>query len=180
MTSPRASKGSAAEEFRKLYEDGLRDIYWAEKHLLKAIPKLAKAAESEELTTALQDHLAQTEGQVSRLEKVFAASGLPVASKKCEGMEGLTKEADEVIQDHERGSVRDAGLIMAAQKVEHYEISGYGSLRSSAEVLGFTDAASMLQETLDEESEADKLLSKCAETINEDAFAHAGDTEEEN
>jgi ferritin-like metal-binding protein YciE len=157
----------------KLFEEELKDIYWAEKHLTKVLPKMAKAASSEELSRAFQEHLSQTQNQISRLEQVFSASGLKVAAKTCEGMEGLTKEGDEKIEEHEKGSIRDAGLIISAQKVEHYEIAAYGSLRAMAQLLTLDDAAELLQETLDEEGETDKKLTQLAETINHEAMNEA-------
>jgi ferritin-like metal-binding protein YciE len=156
-----------------LYEGDLKDLYWAENHIIKALPKMAKAAASAELETAFTKHLAQAHTHVSRLKKVFAVSGLEVGSKKCEAMDGLTKEGAEVIEDHAKGRVRDAGLIIAAPMVEHYEISAYGSLRALAEVMGFEEAAETLQETLDEEAKTDKLLSGLAETIKQEAFTEA-------
>jgi ferritin-like metal-binding protein YciE len=175
-----AAKKSFADNLKKLYEEDLKDIFWAENHLVKVLPKMAKAADSEELRTAFKDHLAQTQIHVSRLEDVFTSSGLKASSKKCEGMEGLTKEGAEVIEDHEKGCVRDSGLIIAAQKVEHYEISAYGSLRTLAQVMGLEDAAETLQKTLEEEGDADKHLTKLAEAINEKAFNRAEVVEEEN
>jgi len=171
---------AAMETLKKLYEGDLKDIYWAENHLIKVLPKMAKAADSEELRTAFTKHLSQAHTHVSRLKKVFAASGLEVGSKKCEGMDGLTKEGAEVIEDHAKGSVRDAGLIIAAQKVEHYEIAAYGSLRDLAKVMGLEEAAKTLQETLDEEAATDKLLSGLAETINQEAFTETEVMKEEN
>lgn len=167
------------ETLKKLYEADLKDLYWAENHLIKVLPKMAKAADSEELRTAFTKHLSQAHTHVSRLKKVFAASGLEVGSKKCEGMDGLTKEGAEVIEDHPKGSVRDAGLIIAAQKVEHYEISAYGSLRALAEVMGLDGAADTLQKTLDEEAATDKLLSGLAKTLNQEAFTEADVVKEE-
>lgn len=161
---------SHTENLLRLYEDDLKDIYWAEKHLLKVLPKMAKASSSEELKQALDDHLAQTEHHVTRLEKVFAASGLVAGSKKCEGIEGLTKEGERVIEAHEKGSVRDAGIIISAQKVEHYEIVAYGSLRTLAYVMDLDGAAKILQDTLDEESESDRILTNLSGTINAQAY----------
>lgn len=174
----KATKVSAAETLKKLYEEDLRDIYWAENHLVKVLPKMAKAADSEELRSAFTAHLSQTQNHISRLERVFTSSGLKVGSKKCEGMEGLTKEGAGVIDDHEKGSVRDAGLIIAAQKVEHYEISAYGSLLTLAKVMGLEGPAKTLQETLNEEVATDKLLGGLAGSINEEAFADAEPMEE--
>lgn len=175
----KTTRVSAVETLRKLYEEDLKDIYWAENHLVKVLPKMAKAADSEELRTAFTAHLSQTKNHISRLESVFSSSGLKVASKKCEGMEGLTKEGAGVIEDHEKGSVRDAGLIIAAQKVEHYEISAYGSLLNLAKVMGLEEPAKTLQETLNEEVATDRLLSGLAGSINEEAFAYAEPMEED-
>ncbi len=116
-TTKKKMPSSHTENLLRLYEDDLKDIYWAEKHLLKVLPKMAKASSSEELKQALDDHLAQTEHHVTRLEKVFAASGLVAGSKKCEGIEGLTKEGERVIEAHEKGSVRDAGLLSRHKKL---------------------------------------------------------------
>lgn len=170
---------STSESLKKLYEEDLKDLYWAEKHLVKALPKMAKAAASEELAKAFQNHLSQTQNHVTRLEQVFTSSGLKVAAKKCEGMEGLTKEGEENIEDHKKGTVRDAGLIIAAQKVEHYEMAAYGSLRTLAQVMNLEEAEELLQETLDEEGEADKLLTSLAEKINEEAFNQSEVVEEQ-
>lgn len=167
-------------ELEKFFHDALKDVYNAEKQLLKALPKMAKAATSEELTAAFEDHLSVTEEQVTRLEQVFEAAGLKVASKKCEAMEGLVKEGEEAIEDTEDGSlVRDVALIVAAQKVEHYEIASYGSLRDIATILGHTEAAALLQETLDEEGDADKTLSGIAAQINAEAYEEDGSDEDE-
>ena len=163
------------EENHSMLEDffvnELRDIYWAEKHLLKALPKLEKAASSQELATAFSDHLAVTHEQVTRLEHVFGLLGEKVRGKKCEAMEGLVKEGESIIHDTDAGtSTRDVGLIMAAQKVEHYEIATYGGLAQLAKTLGKNDVAGILGEILEEEKEADELLSNLAESsINESA-----------
>src|SRR6478735_947776 len=118
-----------ASKLGKLFEDELKDIYWAERALTKAIPKMIKNATSEELKTALQEHLAVTEQQVTRVEQVFESIGTKAQAKKCEAMEGLIKEAGEIMESTEEGAVRDAGIISAGQKVEHYEIASYGTLR---------------------------------------------------
>jgi ferritin-like metal-binding protein YciE len=174
-TAGGAKAANSNTQLDKFFHDALKDVYNAEKQLLKALPKMAKAATSEELTAAFEDHLAVTEEQVSRLEQVFEASGLKVASKKCEAMEGLVKEGEEAIEDTEDGSlVRDVALIVAAQKVEHYEIASYGSLRDIATLLGHTEAAALLQETLDEEGDADKTLSGIAAQINAEAYEESG------
>jgi ferritin-like metal-binding protein YciE len=147
-----------------LFIDSLKDIYWAEKHLTKALPKLQKAATSEELKEALEDHLAVTEDQVTQLEKVFELMGKKAQAKKCEAMEGLIKEGNSIIEDTEKGTLtRDAGLIMAAQKVEHYEIATYGSLVQIAKTLQLNDVAEILEGILNEEKEADQTLTDVAE-----------------
>jgi ferritin-like metal-binding protein YciE len=165
---------SPPESLKKLYEDDLKDIYWAENHLLETLPRMVSAAESSELRTAFEDHLAQTKIHISRLKHVFESSGLKVSAKKCEGMEGLTKEGDEMITRHVKGSVRDSGLIIAGQKVEHYEIAAYGSLRTLAQVMKLEEAAGVLQETLDEEGNANRLLTGLSRTINEQALNRSG------
>lgn len=172
-TKKTASKKAAAsyskEEnnsmLQEFFLNELRDIYWAEKHLLKALPRLEKAATSEELATAFADHLAVTQEQVVRLEEVFEMLGEKPRGKKCEGMEGLVKESETVIEDTEDGtSTRDAGLIIAAQKVEHYEIAAYGGLAQLAKTLGKEDIGNILGEILEEEKEADELLTNLAES----------------
>lgn len=148
---------------RELFVDELKDIYYAEKHLTKALPKLAKAATSEELRDAFQNHLAQTEGQIERIEQVFEILGVPARAKKCEAMEGLVKEAQGLLEELPKGTmVRDAGLIIAAQKVEHYEIAAYGSLVQLAKTMGENEIADVLAQTLNEEKETDQLLSELA------------------
>lgn len=151
-----------SSQLMELFEDSLKDIYWAEKALTKAIPKMIKNATSEELEMALTDHLAETENQISRLEQVFELIGVKASAKKCDAMEGLIKESGEIMESCEKGSMRDAGIISAAQKVEHYEIATYGTLRQFAETLGLKDVAKLLEETLKEEKAADQKLSKVA------------------
>jgi ferritin-like metal-binding protein YciE len=174
--SSSANSSSALQEF---FVDQLKDIYWAEKHLTKALPKLQKAATTEELKDALEDHLAVTEDQVTQLEKVFEMLGKKAQSKKCEAMEGLTKEGNSIIEETEKGTLtRDVGLIMAAQKVEHYEIATYGSLVQLAKTLQLSEIASILQGILNEEKEADKTLTAVAENnINVEASTE-GEEEE--
>src|ERR1700712_5336819 len=145
------SDSKAAQGLRDLFEDELKDIYWAEKALTKALPKMAKNATSEELVTALTEHLEVTKGHVARLEEGFKILGKAARAKKCEAMAGLVKEAEEIMESTEEGVVRDAGIISAAQKVEHYEIASYGTLCSFAKTLGEDEIASLLQQTLDEE-----------------------------
>lgn len=159
----KAPKADAAEDLRALFEDMLKDIYWAEKALTKALPKMAKNATSEELVNALNDHLEVTKEQVARVEEVFGLIGKKPQAKKCDAMEGLIKEGEGVIEDTEPGAVRDAGIIASGQKVEHYEISSYGTLVAWANILGEEEAADLLQLTLDEEKEADSTLTNVAE-----------------
>ncbi|MBA4168210.1 MAG: ferritin-like domain-containing protein [Chitinophagaceae bacterium] len=149
---------------QKFLIDSLKDIYWAEKHLTKALPKLGKAATSEELRNAFKEHTSVTEQHVSRLEQVFEMLGKKAQAKKCEAMEGLSKEADSIVEETEEGtSTRDVGLIMAAQKVEHYEIATYGGLVQLTKILGLTEASDLLAQTLAEEKEADHKLTSIAE-----------------
>jgi len=165
------SKRGGTGNLRSLYEEDLKDIYWAENHLLKTLPKMAEAAESETLRSAFEGRRAESERNVGRLEKVFASSGIKVNAKKCEGMEGITRESDTFIGDHEKGFVRDAGLITAGRKVEHYKMAAYGSLHDLAQVLTLGDAAKILKETLDEGDKADKQLMGLSEKINAQAYA---------
>ncbi|WP_461092960.1 YciE/YciF ferroxidase family protein [Spirosoma gilvum] len=166
-----ASKSTTDQQsaLTELFQDELKDIYWAEKHLVKNLPKLAKGATSPELKTAFEKHLAETEGHVTRLEQVFAAIGEEPSAKKCQAMDGLVKEAKELLEDTDEGTLtRDAALISAAQKVEHYEIASYGTLKTMAGVLGFTKAVSLLDQTLSEEKKTDELLTQIAEnSVNE-------------
>jgi ferritin-like metal-binding protein YciE len=162
----------------KLFEDELRDIYWAEKSLTKAIPKMIKKATSGELIEALENHLAETEEHVTRAEQIFSMLGKEPRGKKCEGMEGIVKEAQELMDDADEGVMRDAAIISAAQKVEHYEIASYGTLRSFAQVLGLDEAVTVLDSTLEEEKNADRTLTEVAmSTVNLDA-AGEGQNEE--
>ncbi len=161
----------------ELFLDEIRDLYDAERQMTKALPRMAKAASSDDLRTAFQDHLKQTEGHVQRLEEIFEALGEKGTGKKCAAMTGLIKEGDELVGEMERGPVRDAGLIAAAQKVEHYEISGYGSARTHAQLLGDSDAVSLLDETLSEEKEADRKLNDLAESVINQEAARVGGME---
>jgi ferritin-like metal-binding protein YciE len=148
-----------------LYVDELKDLYNAENQLLKALPKMAKAASAPDLRTAFQDHLEETRGQVQRLERIFKKLNASPKGKKCKAMEGLIEEGNEVMGEDGEPAVLDAALIAAAQRVEHYEIAGYGCVRTYARLLGYEDAANLLQETLDEEGAADKKLTELAETV---------------
>lgn len=154
----------AAQDLRELFEDELKDIYWAEKALSKALPKMAKNATSGELADAINNHLEETKGHVQRLEQVFELLGKKAQAKKCEAMEGLLKEGEEIIEETTEGPVRDAGIISAGQKVEHYEIASYGTLVAFATLLGEDEAAALLNETLEEEKAADAKLTEVAES----------------
>jgi ferritin-like metal-binding protein YciE len=166
------AKQSAADGLRELFEDSLKDIYWAEKALLKALPKMAKNASSQNLISTIQDHLAVTEEQTRRVERVFELIGKKATAKKCEAMDGLIKEGEEIMKETEPGPVRDAGIIAASQKIEHYEIATYGTLAAFAKTLGEDQALELLLMTLAEEKEADVLLTEAAyNTINFDAAA---------
>jgi len=158
----------AAEQpvlLEKLFNDLLKDMYWAEKHLLQALPDMRKAATTEELQDAFEDHLLQTQRHVLRLERVFRLLGKPAETKKCEAMAGLTEEAKSLIKETKEGTMtRDVALIIAAQKVEHYEIATYGSLVQLARTMDHEEIASILEETLWEEEDTDNYLTQIAET----------------
>ncbi|MBA2747033.1 MAG: ferritin-like domain-containing protein [Flavisolibacter sp.] len=148
---------------KELFIEELKDIYWAEKHLTKALPKMQKAATSQELKNAFEEHLQVTQVQIERIEEVFEMLDIPARAKKCEAMEGLVKEAQGHIDELPKGTmVRDAGLIISAQKVEHYEIAAYGSLVQLAKTMGENDIAEILEETLQEEKDTDQLLTELA------------------
>jgi ferritin-like metal-binding protein YciE len=153
----------SVKTMQDLFIHGLKDIYYAEKKLVQNLPKMAKKAQSPELSDAIEQHFAETENQVARLEQVFELCDMPPKGKKCHGIEGLLEEAKEIMSEAEDREVRDAGMLAAAQSVEHYEISRYGTLIAWAEELGMRDAARLLKETLQEEKNADKLLSQLAE-----------------
>ncbi len=161
-----------------LFVDELKDLYSAETQLLKSIPKMAKAASSKELKAGFEKHLKQTEGHVDRLEQIFEELGASPKGKKCKAMEGLVEEGAEVIDEDAEPEVKDAALIAAAQRVEHYEIAGYGCVRTYAKILGNTEAAKLLQQTLDEEADTDKALTKLAEGINVEAKEEDEEEEE--
>ena len=157
------------EGLRDLYIDELKDLYNAENQLVKALPKLARAAASDELRQGFQEHLEQTKGHVDRLEQIFQMLDESPKGKKCKGMEGLIEEGSEVTEEDYEGSLLDAALIGAAQRVEHYEIASYGTARSFAELLGEDDQVSLLEETLQEEKETDEKLTALAKQINSEA-----------
>jgi ferritin-like metal-binding protein YciE len=167
------------EALRDLYIDELRDIYSAETQLVKALPKMAKAATSDELRSGFEEHLEQTRGHVSRLEQIFEDLDEKPSGKKCSGMEGLVKEGGEMIKNEFEGEVKDAGLIGAAQRVEHYEIAAYGTVRAFAELLGDRNAVDLLSQTLEEEKETDKKLTQLASEINVEASQNEGASEDE-
>jgi len=174
------SSGGTNSQLEKLFTDSLKDLYWAEKHLTKELPKMQKAATTQQLKDAIDEHTAQTEEHVARLEHVFEMMGKKAQAKKCDGMEGLLKEGQTVMEETEDGSMtRDAGIIMSAQKVEHYEISAYGTLVALATTLGQNEVAEILTTTLEEEKQTDTLLSEIAENdINWEA-EREGESEEE-
>ena len=154
------------ESLRDLYVEQLKDLYNAEQQLIKALPKMAKAASSEELKAAFEDHLGQTRQHAQRIETIFEQMGEKAEGKKCKAMEGLVEEGGEVIKEDMDEGIKDAALIAAAQRVEHYEIAGYGCVRAYATRLGEDDAATLLSQTLQEEKEADEALNDIAEELN--------------
>jgi ferritin-like metal-binding protein YciE len=160
------------KKLEELFHDTLKDIYFAEKKILATLPKMAKAAQSEELTAAFQKHHKETEGHVERLEQVFQLIDKKPQAKTCEAIMGITKEGAEIIEEYKGSPALDAGLLAAAQAVEHYEISRYGTLRTWAKELGLDEAADLLQETLSEEEATDEALTEIAETVvNQNAEA---------
>jgi ferritin-like metal-binding protein YciE len=169
--SKRTASKDDASLLENFFVEELKDIYWAEKHLTKALPKMQKAATSEELANAFADHLVATHEHISRLEKVFEMLDKKPQAKKCDAMEGILKEGESIISETEAGSAtRDVGLILAAQKAEHYEIATYGGLAQLAKTMGREDIKNLLGQTLDEEKECDELLTSLAEEdINETA-----------
>jgi ferritin-like metal-binding protein YciE len=161
-----------AKTLADLFEHGLKDIYYAEKKILTALPKMAKAAETEELTAAFQKHEKETKGQVERLERVFQMMDQAAKGKKCPGIEGIIEEGKDIIDEFKKTPALDAGLIAAAQSVEHYEIARYGTLIAWAEKLGMQDAAELLKETLEEEKATDQTLTELAQSaVNQYAEA---------
>ncbi|WP_294301191.1 DUF892 family protein [uncultured Chryseobacterium sp.] len=158
------AKKDAAKELKDLFEDSLKDIYWAEKALLKALPTMMKNATDEKLKKAIDNHITETEEQIDRLEACFKALGKKAQAKKCDAMQGLLDEGKSIMEETEPGTVRDAGIIAAAQKVEHYEIATYGTLAAFAKVLKEDDCLKLLLSTLEEEKRCDELLTKVADT----------------
>lgn len=164
---------------RELYLDELRDLYDAENRLVKALPKLAKKAESRELRAGIEEHLEQTKGHVDRLREIFDALGEKPSGKRCAAMVGLLAEGDEMMEEDFETGVRDAALISAAQRVEHYEIAAYGCVRSWAGLLGEKEAENLLQQTLDEEKETDQKLTELSQAINVEAVSERSGIERE-
>lgn len=174
MAKPTDRKGKMENsEFHKFFVDELKDIYWAEKHLVKALPKMKKAATSNELAAAFDKHTAETQTHIETLEKAFASLEEKPVAKKCDAMAGLLEEANGIIEDTEAGTmIRDAALILAAQKVEHYEIATYGTLVTFAECMGHTEVVNLLKQTLENEKATDVALTEIAEgSINDEAAA---------
>lgn len=169
----------ALNTLRDVFVDQLKDLLHAEKQLVRALPKLAKAATDADLSKAFANHLEETQGQIGRLEEVFAKLGIPAKPKPCEAMKGLIAEGEEILEDRNEGSKAavDAALIVAAQKVEHYEISAYGSVCAFAELLEEDEIAVLLQDTLDEESQANQKLMELSESINAAALGDDDDEE---
>ncbi|HKW19099.1 MAG TPA: ferritin-like domain-containing protein [Terriglobales bacterium] len=165
----------AIESLNDLFIDHLRDLYDAENQLIKALPKMAEAANSDELREGIEEHLQQTKGHAQRLEEIFESLGEKAKAKKCKGMEGVIKEGSEVLDEDMDADVKDAAIIAAAQRVEHYEIAGYGTARTYASLLGEREAASLLEQTLDEEKETDAKLTELSEGINVAAEKGEGD-----
>jgi ferritin-like metal-binding protein YciE len=168
----------ANEGLRDLYIDELKDLYNAENQLVKALPKMAKAASSDELKQGFEEHLEQTRGHVQRLEKIFKSLEESPKGKKCAGMEGLVKEGSEVMEEDFEGALMDAALIGAAQRVEHYEIAAYGTASEFAKILGESEHVALLEETLQEEKETDEKLTELAKEINPQANEEAQESEE--
>ncbi len=175
-----AGKGANDSMLLEFFGEELKDIYYAEKHIVKSLPKMIKAATSPELQQAFTEHLEVTKTQVSRLEEVFASINKKPQAKKCEAIEGLTKEAESILEDTEKGTAtRDVALIIAAQKVEHYEIATYGGLAQLARTLGLEEAAELLNTTLEEEKETDQTLTQLAENdINYESSQESEDDED--
>jgi ferritin-like metal-binding protein YciE len=164
---------------KSLYVDELRDLYSSEQQLIKAIPKMAKAANSDELRKGFEEHLEQTRGHATRLEQILSGLGEPAKGKKCKGMAGIVAEGGEMTSEDFEGALMDAALISAAQRVEHYEIAAYGAVHAYAKLMGESEAASLLQRTLDEEKETDQKLTELSEKINSEAFRAAAEAEDE-
>lgn len=167
MTQTRTSPKT---ELRKLFIDEVRDVYWAERHLLKTLPTMAEKANNPDLKEAFQSHWAETETHIDRLERIFELLELKPRAEKCDAMDGIVSEGEELIEDFEDSPALDAALILAAQKAEHYEIATYGTMRAFAKCLGYSQIVDIISDTIEEEGEADKKLTKIAERcVNEEA-----------
>jgi ferritin-like metal-binding protein YciE len=177
MEKEGSSASDKAKSFRELFLDELKDIYWAEQALMKALPKIRENASSEELFTAIDEHIVETENQVTRLQEAFVLLDEKASGKKCEAMEGLIKEAEEMMQETEKGSLRDAAIISCGLKIEHYEIASYGTLIAFAKVLGEKEVVDLLTQTLIEEKEADETLTLIAESALNLEAAEEGEEE---
>jgi len=162
------------ESLHELYTKELHDMYDAENQIVKALPKLVESSKSTQLRNALSQHLEQTRGHVQRLERILRMHNEDVKGEKCKGLEGIIDEGKDIIKHDENPDARDAGIVAGAQKVEHYEMASYGSLRTWAQQMGHTEAAQLLQQTLDEEKEADKKLTEIAQQLNVEAVRRAG------
>jgi ferritin-like metal-binding protein YciE len=169
----------AESNLKSVFVDELRDLYNAEQQLIKALPKMVKAATSEELRKGFEEHLEQTKEHAARIEKIFSGLGEPVKGKKCKGMEGIVAEGAEVMSEDYEGAVMDAAIISAAQRVEHYEMAAYGAVHAYAELMGESDAASLLEQTLGEEKETDQKLTDLSKEINAEAYRRGGGEEGE-
>jgi len=175
--APNQNKAVTHEKLDEIFVNGLKDLYWAEKALTKALPKMIKNATAEVLVACLTKHLDETKEQITRLEEVFNSIDETPAAKKCAAMEGLIKEAEEIMEECEAGGMRDAGIISAGQKVEHYEIATYGTLRAFAEILGHKEAARLLLKSLGEEKAADDKLTEVTSSV---IMIQEEDAEEDN
>lgn len=174
MATTKKTTNASAKGLEDLFLDGLKDIYYAEKKILKALPKMARGAESEEVSAVFEKHRVETEGQVDRLEQVFDLIGKPARGKTCPAIDGILEEGSEILEEYKGSPALDAGLVAAAQAVEHYEIARYGTLVAWAEQLGMGDAVDLLQATLEEESATDEALSALGQGgVNERAMAEA-------
>lgn len=174
MATTRQSSKASTKGLEDLFSDGLKDIYYAEKKILKALPKMAKGAESEEVAAAFEKHRMETEGQVERLEQVFDLLGKPARGKTCPAIDGILEEGSEILEDYKGAPAIDAGLVAAAQAVEHYEIARYGTLIAWADQLGMSEAVALLQATLEEESATDEALTALGQGgVNERAMSEA-------
>jgi ferritin-like metal-binding protein YciE len=169
MLNKEGRDAMSVETMQQLFFEELKDLYSAEKQITKALPKLAKAAKSEELRSAFENHLRETQQQVERLERIGEMAGKNLSGKTCNGMKGLLEEGSEMVEEMEKGELRDAALISAAQRVEHYEMAGYGTVREYARLLEMPQAATLLDETLKEEESADQKLTSISKRVNAEA-----------